>query len=64
MTKKFTSLEELKNFVIAEKIANYEKQKQIENKLFASLAKDELQECARCGVDVNPNAHPEIGCDY
>jgi len=39
MTKKFTSLEELKNFVIAEKIANFEKQKEIENKLFASLQK-------------------------
>jgi len=64
MTKKFTSLEELKNFVIAEKIANYEKQKQIENKLFASLANAELQECARCGADVSPTTHPEIGCDY
>lgn len=40
MTKKFTSLEELKNFVIAEKIANFEKQKEISNKLFATLKKE------------------------
>lgn len=39
MTKKFASLEDLKNFVIAEKIANFEKQKKAEQALFASLKK-------------------------
>lgn len=24
----------------------------------------ELVECARCGVDVDPTVHPQIGCDY
>ena len=40
MTNSFKSLEELKQFVIAEKIANYENQKAIENKLFATLKKE------------------------
>jgi len=37
---KFNSLEELKQFVIAEKIAQFENQKAIENKLFATLKKE------------------------
>ena len=36
---KFNSLQELKDFVVAEKIANYEKQKEISEKLFATLKK-------------------------
>jgi hypothetical protein len=40
MTNKFKSLEELKQFVIAEKIAQFENQKAIENKLFATLKKE------------------------
>jgi hypothetical protein len=36
----FKSLEELKQFVIAEKIAKFENQKAIENKLFATLKKE------------------------
>jgi hypothetical protein len=40
MSNKFKSLEELKQFVIAEKIAQFENQKAIENKLFATLKKE------------------------
>lgn len=40
MSKKFKSLDELKNFVISEKIANYEKQKEVSQKLFATLKKE------------------------
>ena len=36
---KFNSLEELKQFVVAEKIANYEKQQEVNQKLFATLKK-------------------------
>jgi ribosomal protein S27AE len=25
---------------------------------------NEKQECIRCGYDVVPSEHPEIGCDY
>jgi len=39
MTNSFKSLDELKQFVIAEKIAQFEKQKLVEQKLFASLQK-------------------------
>jgi hypothetical protein len=37
MNKSFKSLEELKQFVISEKIANFEKQKQAEQALLNSL---------------------------
>ena len=37
MSKTFKSLEELKQFVIAEKIANFEKQKKAEQALLNSL---------------------------
>lgn len=40
MTNSFKSLDELKQFVIAEKIANYEKQKEVSQKLFATLKKE------------------------
>ena len=40
MSKSFKSLDELKSFVISEKIANYEKQKEINAKLFATLKKE------------------------
>jgi hypothetical protein len=36
---KFTSLEDLKNFVITQKISEYEKQKEIEKKFIATLKK-------------------------
>lgn len=39
MTNSFKSLDELKQFVLAEKIAQFEKQKEVEQKLFASLQK-------------------------
>jgi hypothetical protein len=39
VSMKFNSLDELKNFVISEKIANYEKQKEVSEKLFATLKK-------------------------
>ena len=39
MSKSFKSLDELKQFVISEKISNYEKQKEVNAKLFASLKK-------------------------
>lgn len=25
---------------------------------------NEMFECPRCGYDVYPDTHPEIGCDY
>lgn len=37
MTKTFKSLDELKDYVLAEKIANYEKQKKAEQALLNSL---------------------------
>jgi hypothetical protein len=40
MTNSFKSLDELKQFVIAEKIANYEKQNEVSQKLFATLKKE------------------------
>jgi hypothetical protein len=39
MNKKFSSLDELKQFVIAQQIAEFEKQKKVEQALFASLQK-------------------------
>lgn len=60
MSKSFKSLDELKQFVISEKIANYEKQKEVSKKLFATLEK---AECVRCGQFVTISTHPEIGCD-
>jgi hypothetical protein len=40
VSKSFKSLDELKQFVISEKIANYEKQKEVSQKLFATLKKE------------------------
>ena len=40
MTNKFKSLYELKNFVVAQKIAEYKRQQEISNKLFATLKKE------------------------
>ena len=45
-------------------IEHYTTLELLHDKVAKRIENTELLECARCGQDVDPSIHPEIGCDY